>query len=74
MNYKFIGIDFSRQTNTTIFEQITVMGKLYENGATVFDIVGIQQKPILNFSLDSLVVTEYGKQWTIKNYWIYGKN
>ena len=47
------------------------MGKLYENGATVFDIVGIQQKPILNISLDSLVVTEYDKQWSINNYWIY---
>ena len=47
------------------------MGKLDENGTTVFDIVGIQQIVI---SLDSLVVTEYDKQWSIKNYWIYGKN
>ena len=57
--YKLIGIDLSRQTNTSIPQQINFTGKLEENdGATMIFIVEKQQKTILNFSLDSLIVTE----------------
>ena len=57
--YKLIGIDLSRQTNTSIPQQINSMGKLEEdNGATMFSIAEKQQKTILNFSLVSLTVTE----------------
>ena len=57
--YKLIGIDLSRQTNTNIPQQINFTGKLEEdNGATMFFIAENQQKTILNFSLDSLIVTE----------------
>ena len=57
--YKLIGIDLSRQTNTTIPQQINFVGKLKEhNGATMFFITEKQQKTILNFSLDSLNVAE----------------
>ena len=33
---KFIGIDLSRQTNTNIPQQINFVGKLQEDGATIF--------------------------------------
>ena len=57
--YKLIGIDLSRQTNTSIPHQINFTGKLDEdNGTTMFFISEKQQKTILNFSLDSLIVTE----------------
>ena len=57
--YKLIGIDLSRQTNTSIPQQINFVGKLEEDdGATMFSIAEKQQKTILNFSLDSLIVTE----------------
>ena len=57
--YKLIGIDLSRQTNTIIPQQIIFIGKLEEDdGATVLSIAQKQQKTILNFSLDSLIVTE----------------
>ena len=56
--YKRIGIDLSRQTNTSIPQQINSVGKLEEeNGATMFFIAEKQQKTILNFSLDSLNIT-----------------
>ena len=56
--YKLTGIDLSRQTNTNISQQINFLGKLEEdNGATMFFIAEKQQKTILNFSLDSLIVT-----------------
>ena len=56
--YKLTGIDLSRQTNTNISQQINFIGKLEEdNGATMFFIAEKQQKTILNFSLDSLIVT-----------------
>ena len=59
MMTKLIGIDLSRQTNTSIPQQINFVGKLEEDdGATMFFIAEKQQKTILNFSLDSLIVTE----------------
>ena len=60
--YKLIGIDLSRQTNTSISQQINFIGKLEENnGATMFFIALKEQKTILNFSLGSLIVTEWYK-------------
>ena len=57
--YKLIGIDLSRQTNTSISQQINFLGKLEEHVcAKMFFISQNQQKTILNFSLDSLMVTE----------------
>ena len=57
--YKLIGINLSRQTNTSIPQQINFVGKLEEdNGATMFFITEKQHKNTLNFSLDSLIVTE----------------
>ena len=57
--YKVIAIDLSRQTNTNIPQQINFVGKLEEDdGATMFFIAEKQLKTILNFSLDSLIVTE----------------
>ena len=34
--YKLIGIDLSRQANTTAPQQINLVGKLEEDGATMF--------------------------------------
>ena len=52
-------MDLSRQTNTSISQQINFTGKLQEDdGAIMFFVSEKQQKDILNFSLDSLVVTE----------------
>ena len=57
--YKLIGIDLSRHTNTSILQQISLIGKLAEaDGAAMFFIAKKQQKTILNFSLGSLIVTE----------------
>ena len=57
--YKLIGIDLSRQTNTSIPQKINFTGKLEkDDGATMFFIAVKQQKTILNFSLDSLIVAE----------------
>ena len=57
--YKLIGIDLSRQANTNILLQINFTGKLEEDdGSIMFFITDKQQKTILNFSLDSLIVTE----------------
>ena len=56
---KLIGIDLSRQTNTIIPQQINFIDKLEEDdSAKMFFIAEKQQKTILNFSLDSLIVTE----------------
>ena len=59
-NYcKLIGLDSSRQTNTNIPQQINFTANLEEDDdATMFFIAKNQQKTILNFSLDSLIVTE----------------
>ena len=51
--YELIGIDLSRQTN------ISIPRKLEEDdGALMFFIAEKQQKTILNFSLDSLILKE----------------
>ena len=57
--YKLIGIELSKQTNTGIPQQISCVGKLEEDDDTkMFFIAEKQQKTILNFYLDSLIVTE----------------
>ena len=57
--YKLIGIDLSRPTNISIPHQTNFAQKLRENyKATMFFIGKKQQKAILNFSLDLLIVTE----------------
>ena len=57
--YKLIGIDLSRQTNISIPHQINFVGKSEEDdGALIFFIAEKQQKTILNFSLDSLILKE----------------
>ena len=57
--YKLISIDLSRQTNTSISQQINFVGKLEkDDGATMFFIAEKQQKTILNFSLDLFIVTK----------------
>ena len=57
--YKLIGINLSRQTNTSIPQQINFAGKLEEvDVATMLFVSEKQQKTIINFSLNSLIVTE----------------
>ena len=56
--YKFIGVDSSKQTNTSFPQQIGFVGKLEDDGETMFFIGEKQQKTILKFSLDSLIITE----------------
>ena len=57
--YKIIGIDLSTQTNESILQQINFAGKLEEDhDAATYFIAEKQQKIILNFFLDSLIVTE----------------
>ena len=57
--YKLICIDLLRQANTSVSKNINFTGKLGENNdATMFFIAEKQQKAILNFYLDSLIVTE----------------
>ena len=56
---KLIGIDLSRQTNTSIPQQINFTRKLEEDdSATMLFIAEKQHKNILNLSLDSLIATE----------------
>ena len=57
--YKLIGTDLSRQINTIITQQINFVGKLEEDGGVVIFFVSEKQwNIVLNFSLDSLIVTE----------------
>ena len=56
--YKLIDIDLSRKTNASIPQQINFIGKLEEDDGATFFIAEKQQKTILNFSLNSLIVTE----------------
>ena len=57
--YKLIGTDLSRQTNTSVPQQINFVEKLEkDDGATMVFIAEKQQKAILNFSLDLLIVVE----------------
>ena len=54
--YKLIGIDLSRQANTSIPQQINFVGKLeQDDGVAMFFIAEKQHKTILNFPLDSLL-------------------
>ena len=56
--WRLSGVDLSKQTNTSIPQQINFVGKLEDDDATMFFIVEKQPKTILNFSLDLLIVTE----------------
>ena len=57
--YKLISIDLSRQENMSVPQRINFKEKLEEDGgARSFFIAEEQQKALLNFSLDSLIVTE----------------
>ena len=53
-----IGIDLSRKTNTDIPQQINFTGKLEDDGATMSFFAEKQWSAILNFSLNSLIVSE----------------
>ena len=59
-NYcKLIDIYLSRQTITSIPQQINFVGTLEEDdGTTIFFIAEKKQKTILKFSLNSLIVSE----------------
>ena len=54
-NYYKLGMDFSRQKNTSIPQKVNFTGKLEENDSEIIFFVA---NMILNFSLDSLTVTE----------------
>ena len=57
--YKFIDIDLLRQINTSILQQNNFAQKLEEDDGVAM--LFLSEKPketILNFSLDSLIVTE----------------
>ena len=57
--YKLIGIDLSRQKIQVFLNKNNITRKLEEDhGVTMFFIAEKEQKIILNFSLDSLVITE----------------
>ena len=57
--YRLISIDLSRQTNTIIFQLNSFTGKLdKDDGATVLFIAEKQEKTMLHFSLDSLILIE----------------
>ena len=57
--YELIDTGLSREKSINIPQQINFAGKLEEDdGATIFFNTKKQQKTILNFSLDSLTVTE----------------
>ena len=60
--YKLIGIGLSRETNTSIFQEIKFTEKVEKGDAeTLFFITGKQPKNILSFSVDSLIATEQCK-------------
>ena len=54
-NYKLIGIDFSKRTNTIFLQQINFVEKLEGDGATILLITEKKQKTIIKISLDSLI-------------------
>ena len=57
--YKIVGIDLSRQTNTSITQEINFKENLEkDDGVTMFFIDERQQKTFLKFYLNSLIVTE----------------
>ena len=48
--YKLFHLDLSRQTNTSISQQISLIGKLeVEDGTTIFSIAEKQDETILKF-------------------------
>ena len=55
---KLIDINFFRRANTSINHQINFTGRLEDDGARTDLISEKQQRTTLNFSLDSLNVTE----------------
>ena len=59
--HKLISIDLSRQTNTSVSQQISFTEQLEDDDATIFSTAEKQQKLVLNVSLDSVIVTEYYK-------------
>ena len=56
--YKVIGIDLSRQANTNVIQKINFVGKIEESDGGKMFFIEKQQTAILNFSLDSLIVTK----------------
>ena len=57
--YKLIGIDLSRQTNTNVPQKINFVGKLKKDKRVkILFIPEKQQKTILKFYLDSLILTK----------------
>ena len=57
--YKLIGIDSSKKTKTCIPQQINFTRKPErDDGTARLFIAKKQQKPVLNFPLDSFIVTE----------------
>ena len=57
--YKLVGIDLSRQTNTNVPQQISFSEKLEKTTMQQYFLLQKKQhKTILNFSLNSLIVTE----------------
>ena len=67
-HYKHIDIDLLRQTNTNIPQENNLTGQLADDSATMFFIAEKQQKNYLKFSLDSLILPKYCKQWSTKEY------
>ena len=58
-NYKFIGTDLSRQTNTTIPQKTNFLEELEEsNGEVMFFIAEKQKSNYSKLSFDSLIVSE----------------
>ena len=56
--HKLTGIDLSKQTNKNIRQQINFVRRLEEDDGAIFFIAEKQRKTVLNFSLDSSIVTE----------------
>ena len=54
-----IGIDLPKRTDTSVLQEINITRKLEkDDGVTMLFITEKQQKTILHFSLESLIVTE----------------
>ena len=57
--YQRIGIDLPKRTDTSVLQEIIITRKLEkDDGVTMLFITEKQQKTILHFSLESLIVTE----------------
>ena len=57
--YQRIGIDLTKRTDTSVLQEINITRKLEkDDGVTMLFITEKQQKTILHFSLESLIVTE----------------